>query len=298
MTRFSKKLFVAAVATVVSAVSIMSSELHAGCHGRSGGYGYGGHSQYRVSSYHRPAYGYPGPAYPQPIHAANPSLHLPQQQLVQVTPGAGGPAPAGLNQPVRLNQSGMLNQGMVPNQSGLQLQQQGLMQPSQTSMTQQTPVVLQNPAAGDGSSNVLNQTAPVVSQPAPATPGNSAELSALQALGGFAPPQTVETDTQTAPVQETTQQPAFVGNWTARLSNGATVQLLMQADGTFRWTATNKSGSTSEFQGSYTLEGGQLTLIRSSDSQKLSGSMTTNGSNAFSFQLADSKAPGLDFNRG
>ncbi len=126
------------------------------------------------------------------------------------------------------------------------------------------------------------QQAAPVQQQAPA----NAQTSALQALGGFAPPQTAQVQT-----------PAHVGNWSATLGNGASVQLVLQADGSFSWSATNKSGNASTFQGSYTVGNGSLTLTRANDSQRLAGSMTTTSNNAFSFKLAGNNAAGINFTR-
>jgi hypothetical protein len=102
----------------------------------------------------------------------------------------------------------------------------------------------------------------------------------------------------TAPQTPAPQTPEHVGNWTASLPNGSRVQLNLEAQGQFSWTAVTKSGQTSSFQGSYTVENGSLTLIRSTDNQKLAGSITINGGNAFHFKLADAKDSGLSFVRG
>jgi uncharacterized protein (TIGR03066 family) len=88
-----------------------------------------------------------------------------------------------------------------------------------------------------------------------------------------------------------------VGVWTAKLANGARVQLSLQADGKFSWTATNQSGRQSTFSGSYSIGGGNLTLTRSTDNQKLAGTMTQSGTNAFNFKLAGAKDSGLNFVR-
>jgi hypothetical protein len=88
-----------------------------------------------------------------------------------------------------------------------------------------------------------------------------------------------------------------VGEWVASLANGSRVQLSLKSDGNFLWTAANKDGKASSFQGSFTISDGSLSLARSSDNQKLSGSMATTGPNGFSFQLAGAKAPALEFVR-
>ncbi len=136
------------------------------------------------------------------------------------------------------------------------------------------------------------QTAPATQPQAPAATGADAQMTALQALAqmtGQSQPQAPATQPQT---------PGIAGNWTARLTNGAVVQLALQANGTFNWSATNKAGQVSTFQGSYTTAAGSLTLIRSSDNMKLEGSMTQTNGNAFNFKLAGAKDNGLNFARG
>ncbi len=75
------------------------------------------------------------------------------------------------------------------------------------------------------------------------------------------------------------------------------MRLNLQADGRFSWVATNKSGQTSTFQGAYTFGNGALTLIRSNDNQKLSGSITLAGNQSFIFKLSGAKDNGLSFAR-
>ena len=127
-------------------------------------------------------------------------------------------------------------------------------------------------------------------------PENSAQQSALQALGGFAPPQNAAAQSAIALPQ--TPQSTFTGAWTASLSNGARVQLSLQADGNFSWVAVNKDGQASSFQGTYSMENGSLSLSRNTDGQKLTGSLTPSGANNFSFKLSDAQASSLDFVRG
>ena len=131
----------------------------------------------------------------------------------------------------------------------------------------------------------------------PVEGGNSAELSALQALGAFAPPQaagqqTPQTATDAIPISQ-----SLVGTWTARLSNGATVLLNLQADGSFNWTATNASGSTTTFQGQYVVDNESLVLNRSSDNQRLTGNAAMTGNQTFSFRMSNSNAASLEFHR-
>ncbi len=151
----------------------------------------------------------------------------------------------------------------------------------QQQFDQQQPLAQQQFAPQQQQTPVQQQLAPQQ----PQAPAN-AQTSALQALGGFAPPQT-----------EQAQTPGHVGNWSATLGNGANVRLVLQADGSFNWSATNKSGNASTFQGSYSVANGSLTLTRAGDSQRLAGSMTTSGNNAFSFQLSGNNAAGINFTR-
>lgn len=133
------------------------------------------------------------------------------------------------------------------------------------------------------------------------------QLSALQALGGdvdepaqdeqFSQAQPSE---QPQPIQTTgSSRGGFsspVGSWSASLPNGSKVNLTLSSDQTFSWVATS-GDKTSSFEGSYTLSGGQLTLVRSSDNQKLSGSLTPQGSSSFTFKLTGAKDAGLTFSK-
>ena len=87
------------------------------------------------------------------------------------------------------------------------------------------------------------------------------------------------------------------GTWTATLTNGSTVQLQLGSNGTFRWVA-NSGGKVSSFDGSFTLAGGRLTLIRSSDKQQLGGVWTPQTNGGANFKLAGAKDNGLNFIRG
>ena len=88
-----------------------------------------------------------------------------------------------------------------------------------------------------------------------------------------------------------------MGNWTATLGNGAHVQLILQADGNFRWSATNKAGIASSFSGRFMVGNGSLTLIRDNDSQRLEGSMTNDSQNNFSFKVAGMNTAAINFTR-
>ncbi len=92
------------------------------------------------------------------------------------------------------------------------------------------------------------------------------------------------------------QMPEYVGAWTATLPNSASVQLALQADGSFIWTAINK-GTTSAFQGSYSIANGTLTLTRSNDNQNLTGQFTMTDNGGFTFKLSGAQDAGLSFAR-
>jgi len=167
-------------------------------------------------------------------------------------------------------------------------------QPIQRTVIQQVPQVQSFPVQQQApvQQQIPQQQAPIQQTPVqPQTAGSpvNAQLSALQALGGFAPPQ------QNTPAAPQVQTPDHVGNWTARLGNGMTVRLELQADGNFTWTATNQNGQASSFSGTYAAGNGSLALQRS-DSQSLTGSMTLAG-NSFSFKVAGNNAATINFTR-
>lgn len=155
--------------------------------------------------------------------------------------------------------------------------------PQQPAPIQQPPAATQQPPASG-----QQPAAPSTAQPTqPAE--DDAEMSALQALAGW----TGESP-KNAPQAEA---PGHVGTWNATLSNGARVELSLKTDGSFRWSATNQAGNASSFQGTYSVEDGSLTLIRSNDKQKLSGSMVREGDQAFTFRLSGADDSGLRFIR-
>jgi hypothetical protein len=87
-----------------------------------------------------------------------------------------------------------------------------------------------------------------------------------------------------------------VGTWKVSLPGSQSVQLVLKGDSSFAWTAT-KNGKSSSFQGQYRLEEGRLTLVRSSDLQKMAGSWTGQGT-GFTFKLDGATTAGLNFSRG
>ena len=284
----------------------------AGCHGHSSG-SYGGSRissyNYSHSSHHSPVYShrvYSQPVYSQPSY---PQSVYPQQTVYSQS-SYGHTQPQYRQQPVQLPQI----QPAQTLEQGQQLTPQPqLQQQTQLLQTQAPSGNVQLNASQSGltqaaAPQILNQTNPAPTQVAvqaptsdiaPAAnnnePVNDAAQSALLALGGFAPPQAAAT--QTVVQAPETQQPAFTGTWTASLSNGARVQLLLQADGSFSWTAVNKDGQSSSFQGTFSIDNGSLSLTRGTDGQKLSGSLTSSSANNFSFKLSDANASSMDFVR-
>ena len=266
MKRLTKSVLFA-VACAAS-VSQLAEPAVAGCNGRSGGYSSG--RSYSVSrSYPSHShYSYSKPVYSQPVRI----IH---------------------SQPVTYSQPSLPPINSIPQLPQTQFSQTPSQIPGDQILTAQT---MPQPTQLAQQGNPLAQMGGQISTTAPQPGSISAEASALQALGGFAPPQT--TAPQTVPGQPVVQQtPIHVGNWTAQLGNGASVQLTLQTDGTFNWTATNAAGNNSSFQGRYVVENGILTLARSTDNQQLGGSMTVSGSNAFSFKLTDSNAAAIEFQR-
>jgi hypothetical protein len=199
------------------------------------------------------------------------------------------------------------SQAYVPSQPSVQpqrppQQQLGAVAPVQQSgANPQISIRIRQPNSSAAPQNVTATKGNV----APTAMASNAAASALQALSGGVsqPQQQVATPSQpeagTAnPLGATQpQMSGHVGSWTARLSNGAQVRLDLQAEGRFNWVATNKSGQTSTFQGSYTFGNGSLTLVRSSDNQKLSGTVTLAGNQSFIFKLSGAKDNGLSFAR-
>ena len=314
MIRHTHKLLLAAVLSGFSAISAVSVD--AGCHGRSSGGYSGGHSH--VSHYSN-GHGYPQPSYSSHIHSqavyrppvysqpiypqpgyAQPGYGQPQQQTQQPQLQT---VPQTLQQPqmqVGAATNGTAFNGNVTNgqQSLLQTQQipQQQLQAGTAQATTPQAFAPQNTAPAN-TTPVLSQSGVASSsnEPASTAPADSAQQSALQALGGFGPPQNAAV--QSASEAPQTPQSTIAGAWTASLSNGARVQLSLQADGNFSWIAVNKEGQASTFQGTYTTENGSLSLSRSTDGQKLTGSLTPSGTNHFSFKLSDAQASSLDFVR-
>lgn len=265
MKRRIKQLFFAAASI---AVSVSCTVPATACGGR------GGRSFVSVSRGH-----YPVARQPVYIAPQRPICNEPPAIAPVVAPPINGVAPVH-------GQIGMPVPGGVPNAGQI----------GQSSATVSTPTKLQSPSPAPAA------------QPSTVSASN-AETSALQMLvsmsGGqssqsnAAAPQTpsIQTNAQGAQVSASQQQPAadHVGRWTAALPGNQSVQLQLNADGSFVWTA-NRAGKSSMFQGQFRLAGGQLTLVRSNDLQKMAGSWT-GAANQFTFKLDGATSSGIAFKR-
>ena len=302
MKRSSKKLLLLA-ATLASSLNSLTT-LEAGCHGSSGRRVYSSHHYVSRPIYSQPHYSHEVISHPQPVYVhsqpeviyeSSPYPTAPVNSSpfgVQVQQGSlVGATSVSLSQQVQLSQNGLpqqsLTQQNVPQQTFLQ----------QSGLKQVAPQQLGNagaPANVTVAPSTISQGVPAATS-AEAT--STAELSALQALGGFAPPQAESTaaaqQTQTIPAAT----PAHIGTWTASMSNGARVQLSLNADGRFSWSAINSTGNASTFQGSYQFDGTTLTLNRSNDNQKLAGGLIFTSAGTFNFKLSDAQAGNLAFTR-
>lgn len=146
----------------------------------------------------------------------------------------------------------------------------------------------------------------IAASPAGSNPNaasNDAEASALQLLASISDGQQQagnsdsSTESQIPQFSPASPAPAagHVGKWSVQLPGNQTVELVLNADGSFQWTAT-KNGNSSRFQGQYRLESNRLTLVRSNDLQQMAGSWTGIGAN-FTFKLDGASNGGLNFTR-
>lgn len=258
----------------ISTLAVVAHDAQACPPGRSGGYS----RSYSSRSYSRPSYNsYSTPSYQNYAQPTYNSYSQPVQVIRQVQPTQTIQPQTIVRQQTQIQPVSQTQQ-LAPQQQIAQ-QPQPQVPPQQQPLRQVTPQ----------QQITQRQTQPVAPQQPQSAP---AAMSALQALGGFAPPQTAAPQPQ-----QQVQTPAHVGNWNASLGNGAKVQLNLQADGSFSWTATSQNGGTSSFSGTYTVSNGSLNLNRSNDNQQLGGSMTISGNNAFSFKVAGNNAASINFNR-
>lgn len=163
--------------------------------------------------------------------------------------------------------------------TGGQVQQQAQFQP-QTQSQQTAQPQIQSQAQ----SQVQSQAQ---------TTEQNAQTMALEALSGLDSSDMVPAATQAS---AQSAQPGLTGNYSASLSTvGATIRLQLNADGSFNWIVLTKDGKTSNFQGSYTINSGLLTLART-DSRKLEASVTPTAG-GFSLKLVGQNATPLSFVR-
>lgn len=94
------------------------------------------------------------------------------------------------------------------------------------------------------------------------------------------------------PVSAAPQASLPTGEFSATVTNGSQIRLSLRADGSFVWLAT-KTGKS--FQGSFTVSGSSLTLLRS-DNQKLEASLTPMES-GFKLRFAGQNSDELSFVR-
>jgi hypothetical protein len=257
---------------------------------RGGGGGY-------YNSYSAPRYNY-NHNY-RPVHVRPRPVQIAPQQQVQFSPQQQQlqfSAPQQQQQPLQAlggQQSVAGGQQQVQQAGGQQFQQSGGQSVQQTQFTSQ-----QQQQRGVAPSQQVAQqpanNAPAAQNNAAAQAQLSAQQSALQALSAFGV-EDAEASNSVTPDQQT--EVAFhVGSWTAVLANNVTVQLVLQADGAFRWTA-NANGKSSSFEGTYSVNDGSLQLSRASDNQQLSGSFARTNSGGFNFKLQGKDDAGLNFAR-
>lgn len=290
------KTFAVAAATI--AVTTFSTVPVEACGGRGGGgggvsFGYGrpvsyapAYRSYSQPSYSQPSYSqssYSQPSYSQP-RFSQPTFSQPRASQ----PTFSQPAPAATNsqQVVRANpaSSGSIqsNPNIVTNQRNTARASRP--QPAPTQRAAQTP------------------TAQAKTTPQSAAPSNSqqqAEASALQMLASLTSNETPESESsvQIPEFTAATSQSVgtHVGSWKVDLPGKQSVELALNAEGRFSWTAT-KDGKSSSFQGQYRLEEGRLTLVRESDLQQMAGSWSGEGTK-FTFKLDGATTSGLAFQR-
>ncbi|OYP34905.1 hypothetical protein [Rhodopirellula sp. MGV] len=149
------------------------------------------------------------------------------------------------------------------------------------------------PAAPQASQMPASQTA--AQSPSQPVATQDAEASALAALAALAGVSASTPAPATSAPQPAAPVAGHVGTFRATLPSNLAVDLQLAADGTFSWTVDN-NGTPKSFSGQYRLEGGQLTLVRSTDLQKMAGTFVVQG-NGFKFTLDGANNGGLEFQR-
>jgi hypothetical protein len=158
--------------------------------------------------------------------------------------------------------------------------------------------------SANGQTRPAARSATLSSAPAETARGNQAETSALQMLVSITAKRTTATETpagETAskipPLTATPSaaEASHIGNWKVNLPGNQSVELTLNADGSFVWTAS-KDGKANTFDGQFRLESGRLTLVRSSDLQQMTGSWS-GSEKQYTFKLDGATTGGLAFQR-
>ena len=193
----------------------------------------------------------------------------------------------------------------APSQFQQPIQQQGFNGQAINRPAIQQPAAVQTGVGNQGAQQSSTLTAQPPRANAAASNGNTTanlQQSALQLLAGGSnntAPKTATSASANIPQFQTAPSPApqntNAGTWVASLPGNASVTLDLGTDGAFRWTAVSQ-GKTSSFQGNYTVNNGSLSLVRSNDGGKLTGSMSASGSSSFEFKVAGAQN-GLNFQR-
>ncbi|MGB7347068.1 MAG: hypothetical protein WBD20_22785 [Pirellulaceae bacterium] len=288
-----KRQIKSAVIVAAALASVVGNGLPASaCGGRGGGFG-GGFGGSIGRGYSRPAMNYSRPAVTyQPTHATNVYAQPVYSQSVYSTPVQQHTV---YQQPNYTQPTQTFTQPNV-----VQSQRVVAQQPAAptTSVAQTTSVKRQQTTAPIAQTKPAAQTQPVAKQ-------QTAQQSALQALvsrnttTATSAAQPAEEATPSIPeftaASSTTAIASHVGTWKVTLPGNQSVELSLDADSKFIWTAT-KDGKTSEFDGQYRLDDGRLTLVRSTDLQQMTGDWTAKDT-GFTFKLDGAKTGGLNFNR-
>ncbi len=298
MKRPFKNLIVvaASLATIVSSVTPAAA-----CGGRGGGYG-GGYARptvYHRSANYAPAYS----SYNQPVYS--------QPHVYHQSPSRFNQSAAVISQRQGVQRFTQPAASAVPTQTSFQqasFQQAAVQRPAVQQAAAQQPAVQRLPANSQATATATPSRLTSVAKSAAAqtpvanSPADNAERSALkmlQSLGSEQAETTSATASSPAIPQFTaapaTNDQAHVGSWKVSLPNSQSVQLVLQADGSFVWTAVSK-GNQKSFNGQYKLNGGRLTLVRANDLQQMTGSWT-GGENQFTFKLEGANNGGLSFKR-
>ncbi len=253
-----RQIKLVAVTALTASMTTLSVSPAQACDGRGGRRSFSS----RISYAPAPVYRH---SYRQPVYQAPPVPVYAQPQPVMTAPLA--------SQPVAMDRPAVAPQSF-----------------------QNQPV--QNPLAQTQQQTTLPTSAPA--QPATRKPAGSeaTALQMLESIGDNTPSTSTANSTPQIPEFTATTSAAagdHVGTWKVTLPGQQSVELNLNDDGTFRWTAS-KNGKTSAFEGQYRLESGRLTLVRSSDLQQMAGSWTANG-DSFTFKLDGTNTGGLAFAR-